>query len=260
MFETQLAKDENHELKKVSLPENFKIISIKVKYEEFPDRNTFIHGLEMLGKDNEQVQKKVVDETFAHYRGREDTFNLDEGQQIIGIQVNTQSHHDHISRLGFVVWGNSEHMRKTKKFKESKASKDFCKDILMNFIFLLFSFVPLGVALFFIKDLSQHIDRSSQWLTECDQAEQSSIINRLEWNKIYYITLAGATILRFPQWFCQGVNFFRKIAIWMWLAHVLLVFFHLATIWMVNSVINDDTCSDAVLNNKDTFGWHDFRK
>lgn len=51
MFETARAKDEKHELKKVVLPDDYKITSIKIKYEEFPDRNTFIHGIEMLGKD-----------------------------------------------------------------------------------------------------------------------------------------------------------------------------------------------------------------
>lgn len=93
----------------------------------------------------------------------------------------------------------------------------------------------------------------------CDQASQDQIINRLEWNKIYYFTLAGATTLRQPQWFLQGVNFFRKIAIWMWLAHVLLIILHLTAIWMVNRVINEDTCSEAVLKDNEVFGWNDFR-
>ena len=51
MFETSLAKEENHRLRKINLPEYTRITSVKVKYEEFPDRNTFIHGLEMEGKD-----------------------------------------------------------------------------------------------------------------------------------------------------------------------------------------------------------------
>ena len=85
-------------------------------------------------------------------------------------------------------------------------------------------------------------------------------MNRLEWNKYYYFILAGVTTLRFPQWFCQGINFFRKVAIWMWLSHVLLVIIHLTIIWLVNSVINEDTCSDAVLNNDEVFGWNNLRK
>ena len=47
MFETSLAKEENHQLRKVALPEDIRITSVKVKYEEFPDRNTYIHGIEM---------------------------------------------------------------------------------------------------------------------------------------------------------------------------------------------------------------------
>ena len=127
---------------------------MKVKYEEFPDRNTFIHGIEMEGKDDQNQVKKVFSETFAHYRGREDTFVIPEGHSIIGIQVNNKSHPDHISRLGFIVWGDSDHMRKSKKDKESKAKADFCKDIGLNFIFLLVSLVPLVVAFYFINGLS----------------------------------------------------------------------------------------------------------
>ena len=39
MYETSLAKDEAHELKKVVLPDNTEISQIKIKYEEYPDRN-----------------------------------------------------------------------------------------------------------------------------------------------------------------------------------------------------------------------------
>ena len=94
----------------------------------------------------------------------------------------------------------------------------------------------------------------------CDQASQDKIINRLEWNKIYYFTLAGVTTLRQPQWFLQGVNFFRKIAIWVWLSHVLLAILHWTVIWMVNSAINEGCSdSDAVLNDEEVFGWNQFR-
>ena len=55
------------------------------------------------------------------------------------------------------------------------------------------------------------------------------------------------------------MNFFRKIAIWMWLSHVLLVILHMTAIWMVNRVLNEDTCSDAVLNDTEVFGWKEFR-
>lgn len=66
------------------------------------------------------------------------------------MQVNDKSHPDHISRLGFIVWGNTEHIRKSKKDKESKANFDSCKDIGLNFFFLLISLVPLAVAFYFI--------------------------------------------------------------------------------------------------------------
>ena len=85
-------------------------------------------------------------------------------------------------------------------------------------------------------------------------------MNRIEWNRIYYIVLAGVTLFRIPQWFFQSVNFFRKVAIWMWLSHVLLLFIHLTSIWLVNSVLNSDNCADAVLTSADTFGWNDIRK
>lgn len=110
----------------------------------------------------------MFDETFAHYRGREDTFNLEEGTSIIGLQVNTKAYPDHISRLGFIVWGNSEHVRKTKKFKETKAKQDWCKDLLMNLFFLIISLVPLAVSLYFIKELMLNIKSSNQWLSQCD--------------------------------------------------------------------------------------------
>ena len=45
-------------------------------------------------------------------------------------------------------------MRKSKKDKESKAKVDFCKDIGLNFIFLLLSLVPLAVAFYFIQGVS----------------------------------------------------------------------------------------------------------
>ena len=79
MFETSLAKDENHELKKVILPEGFTITQIKIKYEEYPDRNTFIHGLELTGKNKQNHTESIFNETFAHYRGREEKFHLAEG-------------------------------------------------------------------------------------------------------------------------------------------------------------------------------------
>ena len=89
-------------------------------------------------------------------------------------------------------------MRVTKKFKESKASTDFCKDVISNFVFLIFSLVPITIALYFIREITQYIDKPGDWLSLCDEGERDSIINRLEWNRIYYVTLAGATILRLP--------------------------------------------------------------
>ena len=76
MFETSLAKDENHEMKKVILPKDFTITQIKIKYEEYPDRNTFIHGLELMGKNKQSKDESIFNETFAHYRGREENFYL----------------------------------------------------------------------------------------------------------------------------------------------------------------------------------------
>ena len=125
----------------------------------------------------------------------------------------------------------------------------------MNFVFLAFSLVPLAVAVYFIAKLNEHLNAEGNWLLDCDKDSQDSIIKRLEWNRIYYYVLAVVTLLRIPQWFFQGVNFFRKVAIWMWLLHALLIFFNLATIWMVNAVLNSSTCPDSVLKNTDVFGW-----
>ena len=109
--------------------------------------------------------------TFANYRGRDDTCIVEEGQSIVGLQVNTKSHPDHISRLGFVVWGEGEHKRTPKKVKETTVSKNFCKDLVLNFVFLLFSIVPFGVALYFISVLTHYISKESQWLPECTEDE-----------------------------------------------------------------------------------------
>ena len=150
MFETQLAKDDNHEMKKVPVDPTREIRRVKVRYEEFPDRNTYIHGLAMEDKES----NKIVDLIFANYRSRETTETIAEGHHIIGLQVNTKSHPDHISRLGFVVWGPTEHKRTPAKVKESKAKADFCKDLAINFIFLVFSLVPLAIAVIFIAELN----------------------------------------------------------------------------------------------------------
>ena len=123
-----------------------------------------------------------------------------------------------------------------------------------------FSLVPLAVAAYFIMELTHYISKENQWIGDCDENKQDSIINRLEWNRIYFCVLALFTLLRLPQWFCQGINFFRKLAIFMWLSHMLLFFFNLTTIWMVNAVLNDDTCSGSVLKDKNTFGWEKIRK
>jgi len=67
MFETQLAKDDNHEEFTVQINPKRDVRFVKVRYEEFSDRNTYIHGLSFLDKG----YGIIVDLTFANYRSRE---------------------------------------------------------------------------------------------------------------------------------------------------------------------------------------------
>ena len=67
-----------------------------------------------------------------------------------------------------MLWGEGPHKRTPKKEKESKASKDFCKDLTLNFVFLCFSLVPLAVAVYFVATLNHHLSTESNWLPDCD--------------------------------------------------------------------------------------------
>ena len=72
------------------------------------------------------------------------------GHGIIGLQANTKSHDDHISRLGFIVWGKGGDKRTKDEERNSKAFKDGCKDLPFNVIFWLFSLLPMLIAIYFV--------------------------------------------------------------------------------------------------------------
>ena len=44
------------------------IRTVKVRYDEFPDRNSYIYGLSFEGANKE----RIVDLNFVNYRSRED--------------------------------------------------------------------------------------------------------------------------------------------------------------------------------------------
>ena len=93
---------------------------------------------------------------FCNYRNREDASDIFEnnGEAIIGITLNTKSHPDHISRLGFMTWAPKPDMRLTPEAKSSLTNKAFAIDCLFNIWFLLFSALPIGIAAFFILMLA----------------------------------------------------------------------------------------------------------
>ena len=152
----------------MAIDTSWTITQIKLKYEEFPDRNTFIHGLYLDGVKDGQT-RSLFNKTFLNYRGREETFVIPDGHSIIGLQANTKSDPDHISRLGFVLWGPCPHKRVSKKSKIENSQQDFKKDILMNLLFMCFSLVPLSVAIYFITRLNKSLADEAFWLPECDQ-------------------------------------------------------------------------------------------
>ena len=84
MYQTQLAREEQHEEHAVAIDTSWTITQIKLKYEEFPDRNTFIHGLYLDGVKDGQT-RSLFNRTFLNYRGREETFVIPDGHSIIGL-------------------------------------------------------------------------------------------------------------------------------------------------------------------------------
>ena len=40
----------------------------------------------------------------------------------------------------------------------------------------------------------------------------------------------------------------------------MLLFFNLATIWLVNGALNSETCPESVLTNTDIFGWETLKR
>ena len=82
MYECELAKfEEEHS---VVIDPSWTIKSVTVKYEEFPDRNAYIHGLTLTGTKEGRTEN-VFDQTFANYRGREESFEVPNGQDIVGL-------------------------------------------------------------------------------------------------------------------------------------------------------------------------------
>lgn len=79
-------------------------MKVKVKYDEFPDRNQYIHAISFFS--DRQGQLPMLSLEFCNYRNREDVADVVDGEQVIGLMVNTKTHSDHISRLGFVTWAN----------------------------------------------------------------------------------------------------------------------------------------------------------
>ena len=247
MFETALAREEHHEEYSVAIDTSCTVTTIKVRYEEFPDRNVYIHGIYLDGINKEGHTISLFNQTFLNYRGREETFQIPEGHSIVGLQVNSKSDADHISRLGFVLWGPGPHARVSKKAKQDKSSQDARKDLLMNLVFMCVSLVPVSVAIYFITVLNKHLQNEALWLPDCDEELQDSIINRLEWNRSYFYLVGVVTLLRMPQWFLQRVELFRKLAIWMWFLAMVIGSLNLTSMWLVNNVVSGQACSEAVL-------------
>ena len=158
--------------------------------------------------------------------------------------VNTKSHSDHISRLGFVTWGPGADKRMTEQAKKSASNKAFGIDCLFNIWFLLFSALPMGMAAFFILGYLAPIVLENGWFEDCNEARSDEAVARLTWNMYYYFTLAVITFLRMPQWVLFKFHFFRRLALFTWFFHVPLFFAHLAIILLVNSKINASECSD----------------
>ena len=222
----------------------------KVKYDEFPDRNQYIHAINFFSDNG--GQNSMLNLEFCNYRNREDSSDLFEnsGEQIIGITVNTKSHSDHISRLGFVTWAPKEDKRLTPERKSSLTNKAFAIDCLFNIWFLLFSALPMGIAAFFILGYLAPIVLSSDgWFDDCNQPRSDAAVARLSWNMYYYYAMGAITFLRMPQWLLFKFHFFRRLALTSWFLHVPLFFAHLTIILLVNAKIDASECSD----------WHTLR-
>ena len=193
--------------------------------------------------------KKILDLKFCEFRNREDTVSIGIGKAIVGLQVNTTSHEDHISRLGFLVWGEGPSKRTTDAERSSRAWKAGGIDFLFNIWFFLFSIAPLLLAAYFIWFHLNPIIDDNKWFEPCGTARADNIVDRLKWNRIYYYVLGGVTILRLPQWLLYQFHFFRRLALIMWFSHIFLLFAHMTTILLINKVIDTDTCE----------GWTDLR-
>ena len=118
MFEAEGAKDSPEHTQHID--HQAEIRQIRVWLDEFPNRDTYIHGIALDGSEGQCI----LGLTFSNYRSRLCREVIMEGHQIIGIQANTKAHHDHISRLAFVVQGKGANQRKTLEFKADTARCD----------------------------------------------------------------------------------------------------------------------------------------
>ena len=223
-----------------------------MKYDEFPDRNQYIHGLCFEGSEeikyndfagrNGGNTRKILDLKFCEFRNREDSVSIDVGKAIVGLQVNTTSHADHISRLGFLLWGEGESKRTKDDEKSSKAWKAGGIDFLFNIWFFLFSIAPLLVAAYFVLYQFNPLIEDKTWFDSCDTARSDSVVDWLKVNRIYFYVLGGVTILRLPQWLLYQFHFFRRLALIAWFLHFFLFWAHLTIILLVNKQIDAETC------------------
>ena len=147
MFQTEDAKEAIEE--SVDLDPTARVHQIRVWYDEYPDRNVYIHGLALDGENGQNI----VGLTFANFRSRQTTEVIAEGHQIIGLQANTTAYADHISRLGFVVWGGCENKKLAlhERIKIVKCNR--LKDKLVTFLYFLCSIVPIAVGWYFVNKL-----------------------------------------------------------------------------------------------------------
>ena len=147
MFQTEDAKEALEE--SVELDPTAKVHQIRVWFDEYPDRNVYIHGLALDGEDGQNI----VGLTFANFRSRQTTEVIAEGHSIIGLQVNTKAYPDHISRLGFVVWGPCENQKLSLNDRIKIVKCNRLKDKLVTFIYFLSSLVPVFAGLYFVQKL-----------------------------------------------------------------------------------------------------------
>ena len=94
MYETKNAKDQPEKTAKVpDMHKDKAITCIKVKYDEFPDRNQYIHGLcfeaegagaadhgRYGGRAAAPGGVKIIDLKFCEFRNREDVANIPVGK------------------------------------------------------------------------------------------------------------------------------------------------------------------------------------